>query len=307
MSVHSVLSHFSRFITAIVITSLTFFTTEAMADQQLSPYFKVGVFKGDVDTAAIKVKEALASGGFKIVGEYKPEDKESLRVIVYSRDDLIATTLKVKDRGLLAAALKIGIISTNGKTEISMINPEYLFRGYLMSGYSPNKASLEKVATDAKTTLGKVGSEFTPFGGLLSASDLEHYHYMFGMEYFDDPVLLGSFVSFNEGLKKIESSLSSNTEGVTKVYAIIDNNSQTAVFGVALTDSNRGEKFFLPIIGEDHVAALPYEFVLQGNKVTMLHGRFRIALHWPALTMVTFTKIITTPDAINEMLEETLK
>ncbi|MDH5541723.1 MAG: hypothetical protein OEY64_02040 [Nitrospinota bacterium] len=303
----SLFRNLERYIPFIALAFLLFSPHYAGAEQNLSPYLKVGVFSGNVDAAATGVKEALLAGNFKVLGEYKPEDSDNMRVIAYTRDDLIATVLKVKDRGLLAAALKVGIISTGGKTEISMVNPEYLFRGYLMSSYKPNNAQLSKVASDVKAALGKVGSEFTPFGGSVSTSDLEHYHYMFGMEYFDNPVLLGKFQTFQEGLAKIESSLSANKGGVKKVYSIVDESSQTAVFGVALTDPDRGEKFFLPIIGESHLAALPYEFVLQGNKATMLHGRFRIAIHWPALTMVTFTKIITTPDAINDMLENAIK
>jgi hypothetical protein len=35
----------------------------------------------------------------------------------------------------------------------------------------------------------------------------------------------------------------------------------------------------------------------------MLHGRFRIALHWPELTMGTFMKIMSTPGNIEEFME----
>ena len=63
----------------------------------------------------------------------------------------------------------------------------------------------------------------------------------------------------------------------------------------------------MPIIGEDHLAALPYEIILSDNKATMLHGRFRIALHWPSLTMGTFTKIIGTPGDIETTMKSLTK
>ena len=63
------------------------------------------------------------------------------------------------------------------------------------------------------------------------------------------------------------------------------------------------KKQFLPIIGEDHLAAMPYEIILQGNKATMLHGRYRIALHWPELTMGTFMKIRNTPGDYKDVFE----
>jgi hypothetical protein len=41
-----------------------------------------------------------------------------------------------------------------------------------------------------------------------------------------------------------------------------------------------------------------------GNEVHMLHGRFRIALAFPDLTMGTFTKIMSTPGNIQDLLEQ---
>jgi hypothetical protein len=64
-----------------------------------------------------------------------------------------------------------------------------------------------------------------------------------------------------------------------------------------------GEGHFLPIIGEEHIAAMPYEIILQDKQATMLHGRFRIALHWPDLTMGTFMKIMSTPGDIESTLK----
>ena len=36
----------------------------------------------------------------------------------------------------------------------------------------------------------------------------------------------------------------------------------------------------------------------------MLHGKYRIALYWPELTMVTFMKIMSTPNDIENAFEE---
>ncbi len=92
-----------------------------------------------------------------------------------------------------------------------------------------------------------------------------------------------------------------------EVYKIVDPSNKVAIFGVGLLDKKEGEAHFLPIIGEDHVAAMPYEIILQGKEATMLHGRFRIALNWPELTMGTFTKIISTPGNIEDFMEALCK
>ena len=45
---------------------------------------------------------------------------------------------------------------------------------------------------------------------------------------------------------------------------------------------------------------MPYEIILQGKEVTMLAGKYRIALYWPELTMGTFMKIMSTPGDIED-------
>ncbi len=62
----------------------------------------------------------------------------------------------------------------------------------------------------------------------------------------------------------------------------------------------------MPIIdiGTNKLTAfLPYELLVLNDKAYMLHGRFRIALSFPDLTMGTFMKIVSTPGNIEDMLE----
>ncbi|MBI3581712.1 MAG: hypothetical protein HY098_06520 [Nitrospinae bacterium] len=254
------------------------------------------------EEAAQKTADALKAGGFVVIGQYHPEKKPNLVVVAYTRKDLQDVVVKIGDRGVLAAVLKAGIKEDGGKSVVSIVNPEYLFRGYLMKGFEANREELLKVASDVRQALKPVGDEFAPFGGILSEKKLLHYHYMLGMEYFDDPVVLKKFSSFEEGVQTITKNLSAGKGNTASAYTLIDEASRTAVFGVALGDPKTGEQFFLPVIGEDHVAAMPYEMVLSGNSATMLHGRFRIALHWPSLTMGTFTKIISTPGDIEKTM-----
>ena len=124
------------------------------------------------------------------------------------------------------------------------------------------------------------------------------------MPYFSDPIELKEFASFEEGLNIITKNLEAKKGNTFKVYQLVYSNQNVAVFGVGLKNKEEGESYFLPKIGEDHVAALPYEIILQGNKATMLHGKYRIALHWPELTMGTFMGIMSTPGDIEDTLED---
>jgi len=105
-------------------------------------------------------------------------------------------------------------------------------------------------------------------------------------------------------LKTIENNAVKGIGNTKLVYKIIDTDKKIAVFGIGLMDKEEGEPKFLPIIGEDHAAAMPYEIILQGNEASILHGRYRIALHWPELTMGTFTKIMSTPGDIEGQLKK---
>lgn len=276
----------------------------AQAAESHHAFYKATVEANIADTAQ-KVKDALETAGFAVIGEYSPEDKPSLKVIVFTGQALQDELARVKDRGLLAAALKVGLMETGGKTAVSLVNPAYLFRAYLMKEFKAHEAPLMKIDDLVKQALQvAVKQDLAPFGGALNAKELEHYHYMIGMEYFDDPVTLKSFGSFEEGVEKIRKNLAGKKGGANPVYEIVSQPAKTAVFGVALGNKETGEAHFLPIIGEGHLAALPYEIILVDKKATMLHGRYRIALHWPLLTMGTFGKIMSTPGDIEETMKE---
>lgn len=278
---------------------ILFLSTNSMA-QELSPYILVGESPNSLEETEKNVSDAMRAKGFEIIGQYHVENNQTLKVIVYTRADLKEIALKIKDRGALAAALKIGLKSDGPGTSISYLNPEYLFQAYFRDAYDSHSKGLEKIATDVAATLSPLGDKNTGFGGAMSAEDLREYHYKIMMPYFTDPVELREFTSFEEGVKTIERNLNSEKGGTKLVYNITFSNEKVAVFGIGFLDEEKGEKQFLPIIGETHLAALPYEIILQGKTATMLHGRYRIALHWPELTMGTFMKIRNTPGDIKD-------
>ena len=288
---------------ALVVLILLFSNSNLVKAQNLSPFIKVGDVNENIDKTSSEVKNALQTNGFDIIGEYNVENNKNLKVIVYSRKDLQTTVLKVKDRGALAAALKVGLKSNGSKTTISYLNPTYLFNAYLGDSYQKHESSLQKIAKDAASALSPLGNENKGFGGSLSAKDLHKYHYKMMMPYFSDPVELEEFSSFEEGVKTIEKNLSTKKGNTKLVYKLKFSSEKVAVYGVALQDAATGEGHFLPIINNNHLAAMPYEIILQGKTATMLHGRYRLALHWPELTMGTFMKIMSTPGEIEDTLE----
>ncbi len=295
-----------KVISLLLITLLYAGINSAKA-QDLSPYIKVGDATTNMDQTATKVKSALTGKGFDIIGEYNVENNKNLKVIVYSRKDLQTTVLKVKDRGALAAALKVGLKVSGSNTTISYLNPEYLFNAYLGDNYSKHQSALQKVTKDVKSALSALGNDNKGFGGSLSAKDLRKYHYKMMMPYFSDPVELEEFSSFEEGVSTIEKNLAAKKGNTKLVYQLKFSSDKVAVYGVGLLDPTKGEGFFLPIIDNSHLAAMPYEIILQGKTATILHGRYRLAVHWPELTMGTFMKIMSTPGEIEDALKALCK
>ena len=288
----------------LIFSSLTIliFNITAIA-QELSPYIKVGESSKTIQQVSDEVIAALNNASFTILGQSNPEGNSNLKVIAFTNTELKNTVVKVTDRGALAAAYKVGLIAKDGKVTISYTNPDYILRAYLADNYNSYKTIFEKFSEDVKTDLASVGSEFKQFGGVVESEKLKNYHYKIMMPYFSDPIELNEYSSFEEGLKIIENNLKAKKGQTTEVYKIVYPDKKIAVFGIGLRSKEDGEAVFLPIIGEDHVAAMPYEIILQGKTATMLHGKYRIALHWPELTMGTFMKIMSTPGDIEDTLE----
>lgn len=273
--------------------------------EKLAPYYYCGTVDGTLSSVSSTVKSAIKARGFQIIGSYAPEGKTSdFLILTYTRKDLYNYVLKVENRGGLASVLKIGLRKVNSKIEISMINPDYIFNAYLQDDVEKYYDKLKAISNEVKVALKKVGGELKPFGGYIDTKDLRSYRYMIGMQDFNDPVLLKKYSSFEKGVEVIKANLEKGLGNTAKVYSIVFPSSKVAVFGVALTSTESGEAHFLPIIGEKHICAMPYEIILQDTEATMLHGRYRIALHWPELTMKTFTKIMSTPGAIEDALQQ---
>lgn len=290
----------------ISIIFISIFNTSSFG-QNLSPYIKIGETTETLQQASEKITQTLKNNSFTILGSYNPSNKSTLKVIAFTRTDLKNTVVKVTDRGALAAVFKVGLVSKNGKVTMSYTNPEYLLRAYLGDNHNTYKSTFQKFDADLKNAFSTIGDESKPFGGTVKAENLKKYHYKVMMPYFTDPITLNEFSSFEEGLKIIEANLKAKKGATLLVYKLIYQKENIAVFGIGLQDKAKGESYFLPIIGEDNIAAMPYEIILQDKKATMLAGKYRLALSWPELSMGTFMKIVSTPGNIEDTLEAICK
>lgn len=275
--------------------------------QKLKPYTIGAETSGSVADITTKTKAALKSGGFEILGLYTPANDANRRVIIITNSKLKAAVKKVGGLTGFAAALRVAVTKEGGKVIVSYTTPAYWGNAYYQKKYSQVASNFTAVASQLNSALSGLGSNSgTQFGSKsgLTTSKLQKYHYMMGMPYFQDNHKLKAFGSYSAACAKIDGNLANGVAGLKKVYAVEIPGKNIKLYGIALSGTN-GESQFLPIIDNNnpkHTAFLPYEILVSGSNVYMLHGRYRIALAFPDLSMGTFTKIMSTPKNIKNMM-----
>ncbi|MGE5027825.1 MAG: hypothetical protein ACM3JK_05060 [Betaproteobacteria bacterium] len=282
----------------LVIMALGVSMTVLADDVLLKPFVLASKGPGAVADKVAAAKTALQANGFTVAGSYSPYPDTT--IIVVTNDEMKTTAAKSENGGF-GAAQRVSVTKVGDEVQVSYTNPAYMANGYRMAGDLPHTA--EKL----KAALGKV-EEFGAKG--LSASKLRKYHYMFGMEYFDEPVILAEYGSYDEAVKAVEANLAAGKGGCTKVYRIDVPGKKESMFGLAMKggDKYMDDKYIMSVIdfGDLKSAAhLPHEMLVTGNKVIALYARFRIALDFPDLKMAganSFMKIMESPEAIRKAM-----
>lgn len=140
----------------LLILSLLFLTmwgTTNAQEQKLAPYIKIGQFNEDISALSSTIEQALKTANFDILGTYNPENNPNLKIIAFTRTDLINTVSKVDDRGALAAILKVGFVTEGEKVTVSYVNPNYIFNAYLRKEMPKYATALNAISNDVKNAL----------------------------------------------------------------------------------------------------------------------------------------------------------
>lgn len=275
----------------------------ARADDLLKPFTLAFTSTGDMKEKITVVKGALQAKGFEVVGEYEPYD--NAHIIIVTSDDL-KKAAKDNEMGGFAAGWRVAVTKVGDQIQVTYANPTYISNAYRM------KTDLANVSAKIQSAIGKV-EDFGASG--LTVSKLRHYHYTFGMEYFNNVYNLGQFDSYQEAVKTVEKNLASNKHGIGKVYRIDIPGKEETVFGVSMKgvtpdDKYYDDKFQMSTIDHAPVrstAYLPYEVMVEGDKVIALHMRFRAAVHFPDLKMMgaqSFMTLMPSPAAIEKVLSD---
>ena len=269
-------------------------------DQVLKPFVLASRGQGDFAQTVEATKTALTKAGFTVAGSYAPYADAA---VIGVTDATLRSIAAKSEHGGFGAAMRVSVTKVKDQIQVSYTNPPYLANAYRMAG------DLKGTAAKLQAALGKI-EEFGAQG--LSAAQLRKYHYMFGMEYFDEPNTLASYGSYDEAVKAVEAGLAAGKQGVTKVYRVDVIGKKETLFGVAMKGEGgrkyMDDKYIMSEIDFKDVKStphLPYEILVSDNKVYAQYARFRIAISFPDLSMMganSFMNIMDAPETMRTAL-----
>jgi hypothetical protein len=285
-----------------LFAALMLISAACLAETTFQPFILASVNDSTLEDTTAATVSALEKAGFTVAWQYSP--LENANVLVVTSPNL-ASIAALSDRGGYAAGQRIGITERDGKTEVAFINPVYIQHAYRLEGDMSNMLDL----------LGQVLGNVESFGAdkKLTAKKLGKYHYKPMMPYFDDPSELGSFASHEAAVAAVENGLNIEGDPLTLVYRIDIPGKDQVVFGIGMKATSEAkaeididEAHQLSIVdfeGYSKVAYFPYEILVNGADVEALNMRFRMALHFPDLSMMGkhgFTKLMSSPGATKD-------
>ena len=285
------------FLFVFLITSMA-----SQAADRYQPFVLAYTSNSAFDEVVADVKSKLQNSGFQILTDYRPYEGAS--ALVVSSSGLRALSNEGKLSGF-ASTLRVGVTQVEDGVQVSYLNPEYLGKAYRID-------SDMGIYTQALAAALGEGEAFGSKKG-LTEKKLRKYHYTFGMEYFDDPYVLGEFESQQAALEAVRAGLSSNTAGVATLYEVALDRPDTVLFGVSMAGEGDDDKYHddayqMSIVDFKEYkssAYLPYQVLVVDGEVLALHMRFRMAVHFPDLSMMgkhSFMTLMPSPKAIQGAL-----
>lgn len=285
-------------ISVTLCISILLFTNAAYAVEKtviLKPFTLAKIYK-NINHIRVEshVKKQLAAAGFKVVGTYEPY--KTAKVIIVTNTTLLKTAAKSKFGGF-GAGIRISITQKGKDVQVSHNNPTYMAIAYSMNSH--HSSIRQKLAK----TLGYVKD----FGGKgIASNELAEYNYAFGLEGFNGFMDLAKHKSHKAALKAVEAGFARGLKNMQKVYRIDIPGKKQSIFGISLKNDQKDQKFLndqfvMDIIDNKELrrsAHLPYELMVIGKRVIVMHPHYRLAINFPDLRMFgkhSFGKLMDLP------------
>ena len=287
----------------IIIVAL-FLADWVHAAEGLQPYLLLDETRGNSRVNLTELKEGLEEEGFVVLESYEPAEDSRRKVLSFTHPKLLKVVSGLRETAGYFSVWRMALTEAETGTEISLQNPEYWGNAYLQDEYPVAESTVKELISRLLDAFGS-GSSNIAFGSSqeFSAEDLREYIICSACLILRIRWNWENSNPITRPWKTIETNLR-NSENCIKVFRQTVKSQETVLYGIGLKGAT-GEGQFLPIIDiaeHKHTAFLPYELLVNGKMVYMLHGRFRIAVSFPDLTMMTFGKIMSTPGDIEALM-----
>ena len=282
--------------------------TMIVSGQKLKPYTIGAMASGSITEVGDMVMQKLKAYDIQVLGAYNPINDPDRLIISFTSSDIKNASAKVGGLTGFALAWRVALTKEDDGIVISYNTPEYWGNAYFTKDFKKVEnlySSFSKNIADALAECGTGGGEQFGSEDGLEPGRLQRYRYKVLMPQFDDTQVLEKFRSYDDAVATIDGNLSSGVVNLKKVYSVEIKDKKIKLYGIGISGEN-GEGKFMPkidISSPKHTAFLPYEILVVDDKVHMLHGRFRIALSFPDLSMGTFMKIVSTPGDIKDLMK----
>lgn len=251
--------------------------------------------------AVAQTREKLVTAGFTVIGDYTPYD--GAQILVFTSPALQDVAVKT-ELGGFGAVLRAAVTQVNDAIQVSYVNPQYLATAYRLAGELSGVTDQLAAALGAQETFGSKRG--------IKVKSLAKYNYMLGMEHFDDPYELGGYEDQATAVAAVAAKLQMGANGLSSVYQLALP-SGDVLFGVAMQPQAHDDRYYndsyqmsvVDVADLRSTAYLPYEVLVTNGQVKALHMRFRMAVHFPDLSMMgkhSFMTLMPSPKAINKAL-----
>lgn len=227
-------------------------------------------------------KTKLATAGFEVVGTYKGDAGTT---VLFTNAQMKAAADKPM-RGLAAVGR---MLVDDERKQVSIANPVYFGKAFMQNEYS------HAITVGTLAALEKVFGPFKDSADKWEFAGLAGYHFMVGMPYYEDMMVVG------EGATADLVAKAQKAKGTTGIVKLSDNRY------IAFVDMDRRTKGFVKKIGTQNGQLLPWAVLIEDGKAKALSAKYFIAISYPSLTMNEFMTIATVPGAIENDLKKIFK
>ncbi len=245
------------------VATLALMTTSAMSES-ISTYL-VGE-ANSIDSLTSKLKD----NGFN--------------VLATTNNILTITNAQLQATNTYLATLQVYV----GASVTKVQNPAYFGLAYLNDNYK--KGQFKSTIDSLTKALGSLKDSEEK----LEADDIAGYHFMMGMPYFSDSIIVAD-----------ADNIYTKVAGNQKILYSLTLPNGTLLVGHKLNPATKG--FLKTLHQTTNGQILPYEALVFSNQVKIMNPKFYLALSLPKLTMGQFMKISDIPDKIEEDISNAYK